>query len=148
MCNAAVWGSPPTGFVRHISIDNMRPAPVSWWVSSRQMPTAKAEFRDSNSTYLWYTGSRLPDYSVMSPERIIISKEFVFALDAWFVLFIYMYRKWTSSVATTCLSHTHTQPSPVECSLPYLSLLHKVWGFHGGGYEEWRLVGCYTVWLL
>jgi hypothetical protein len=24
----------------------------------------------------------------------------------------------------------------------------KIWGFHGGDYEEWRLLGCYTVWLL
>jgi hypothetical protein len=21
-------------------------------------------------------------------------------------------------------------------------------GFHGGDYEEWRLLGCYAVWLL
>jgi hypothetical protein len=24
----------------------------------------------------------------------------------------------------------------------------KIWGFHGGDYEEWRLLGYYTVWLL
>jgi hypothetical protein len=24
----------------------------------------------------------------------------------------------------------------------------KIWGFHGGDYEEWRLMGCYVVWLL
>jgi hypothetical protein len=24
----------------------------------------------------------------------------------------------------------------------------KIWGFHGGDYDEWRLLGCYTVWLL
>jgi hypothetical protein len=24
----------------------------------------------------------------------------------------------------------------------------KIWGFHGGDYEEWRLLGCYAVWLL
>jgi hypothetical protein len=24
----------------------------------------------------------------------------------------------------------------------------KTWGFHGGDYEEWRLLGCYGVWLL
>jgi hypothetical protein len=24
----------------------------------------------------------------------------------------------------------------------------KIWGFHGGDYEELRLLGCYTVWLL
>jgi hypothetical protein len=24
----------------------------------------------------------------------------------------------------------------------------KIWGFHGGDYEEWRLLGCYDVWLL
>jgi hypothetical protein len=25
--------------------------------------------------------------------------------------------------------------------------LCKICGFHGGDYEEWRLLGCYTVWL-
>jgi hypothetical protein len=24
----------------------------------------------------------------------------------------------------------------------------KIWGFHGGDYEEWCLLGCYVVWLL
>jgi hypothetical protein len=24
----------------------------------------------------------------------------------------------------------------------------KILGFHGGDYEEWCLLGCYTVWLL
>jgi hypothetical protein len=28
------------------------------------------------------------------------------------------------------------------------SLLCKIWGFHGGDYEEWCLLGCYAVWLL
>jgi hypothetical protein len=26
--------------------------------------------------------------------------------------------------------------------------LCKIWGFHGGDYEEWCLLGCYAVWLL
>jgi hypothetical protein len=26
--------------------------------------------------------------------------------------------------------------------------LSKIWGFHGGDYEELCLLGCYTVWLL
>jgi hypothetical protein len=26
--------------------------------------------------------------------------------------------------------------------------LYKIWGFHGGDYEEWCLLGCYAVWLL
>jgi hypothetical protein len=25
---------------------------------------------------------------------------------------------------------------------------YKIWGFHGGDYEEWCLLGCYAVWLL
>jgi hypothetical protein len=25
---------------------------------------------------------------------------------------------------------------------------YMICGFHGGGYEEWRLLGCYAVWLL
>jgi hypothetical protein len=24
----------------------------------------------------------------------------------------------------------------------------KIWGFQGGDYEEWCLLGCYAVWLL
>jgi hypothetical protein len=24
----------------------------------------------------------------------------------------------------------------------------KIWDFHGGDYEEWCLLGCYTMWLL
>jgi hypothetical protein len=24
----------------------------------------------------------------------------------------------------------------------------KIWGFHSGEYEEWRLLGCYAEWLL
>jgi hypothetical protein len=32
----------------------------------------------------------------------------------------------------------------------YLCILHlcKIRGSHGDDYEEWRLLGCYTVWLL
>jgi hypothetical protein len=26
--------------------------------------------------------------------------------------------------------------------------LFKMWGFHGGDYEEWRLLGCYAMWFL
>jgi hypothetical protein len=26
--------------------------------------------------------------------------------------------------------------------------LCKIWGFHGGDYEEWCLLGCYAMWLL
>jgi hypothetical protein len=24
----------------------------------------------------------------------------------------------------------------------------KIWGFHGGDYDEWCILGCYAVWLL
>jgi hypothetical protein len=27
-------------------------------------------------------------------------------------------------------------------------MLYKIWGFHGGDYEECRLLWCYAVWLL
>jgi hypothetical protein len=26
--------------------------------------------------------------------------------------------------------------------------VHNICGFHGGDYEEWCFLGCYTVWLL
>jgi hypothetical protein len=29
-----------------------------------------------------------------------------------------------------------------------MRFLCKIWGFHGGDYEEWCLLGCYAVWLL
>jgi hypothetical protein len=32
--------------------------------------------------------------------------------------------------------------------LPNTSVFCKIWGFHGGDYEEWCLLGCYAVWLL
>jgi hypothetical protein len=35
-------------------------------------------------------------------------------------------------------------PVPFAIKFP----LCKVWGFHSGDYEEWCLLGCYTVWLL
>jgi hypothetical protein len=36
-----------------------------------------------------------------------------------------------------------------ELILNLISHSHcKIWGFRGGDYEEWRLLGCYAVWLL
>jgi hypothetical protein len=32
--------------------------------------------------------------------------------------------------------------------LQYHIILCKIWGFHGGEYQEWCLLGCYTMWLL
>jgi hypothetical protein len=29
-----------------------------------------------------------------------------------------------------------------------LTKICNISGFHGGNYEEWRLLGCYAVWLL
>jgi hypothetical protein len=31
---------------------------------------------------------------------------------------------------------------------PSQLMLCKIWGFHDVDYEEWRLLGCYAVWLL
>jgi hypothetical protein len=42
--------------------------------------------------------------------------------------------------------HIHER-RPVLCSLS-LSVECKIWGFHGGDYEEWCLLGCYAVWFL
>jgi hypothetical protein len=38
----------------------------------------------------------------------------------------------------------------ILCKFCYKDLkIHcKIWGFHGGDYEEWCLLGCYAVWLL
>jgi hypothetical protein len=36
---------------------------------------------------------------------------------------------------------------PVEVSLQ-TDFTCKIWGFHGGDYEEWSLLGCYAEWLL
>jgi hypothetical protein len=26
------------------------------------------------------------------------------------------------------------------------NISRQIWGFHSGDYEEWRLLGCYTLW--
>jgi hypothetical protein len=52
-------------------------------------------------------------------------------------------------------SYISPYPEPDQSS-PYISILaiqdpswnSKIWGFHGGGYEECRLLGYYAVWLL
>jgi hypothetical protein len=38
--------------------------------------------------------------------------------------------------------------SLAELNLATSLLQCKIWGFHGDDYEEWRLLGCYAVWLL
>jgi hypothetical protein len=35
-----------------------------------------------------------------------------------------------------------------RASWGYRTYLCKIWGLHGGDYEEWCLLGCYAVWLL
>jgi hypothetical protein len=35
-----------------------------------------------------------------------------------------------------------------HCKVQSNILLSKIWGFHGGDYEEWRLLGCYALWLM
>jgi hypothetical protein len=37
---------------------------------------------------------------------------------------------------------------PRRCWLLIRALLCKILGFHGGDYEEFRLLGCYALWLL
>jgi hypothetical protein len=34
------------------------------------------------------------------------------------------------------------------CGVEHGVLCCKIWGFHGGDYGDWRLLGCYTVYLL
>jgi hypothetical protein len=36
----------------------------------------------------------------------------------------------------------------VSAKEPSLLMLCKILDYHGGGYEECRLLGCYAVWLL
>jgi hypothetical protein len=50
----------------------------------------------------------------------------------------------------------HFRYRPVWVGFLYTQILQKtiplstckIWGFHGGDYEEWCLLGCYAVWLL
>jgi hypothetical protein len=35
-----------------------------------------------------------------------------------------------------------------ECLKFIQGYLCQIWGFHGGDYEEWRLLGRYAVWFL
>jgi hypothetical protein len=39
-------------------------------------------------------------------------------------------------------------PAPVLMQRSDIWDICKIWGFHGGDYEEWCLLGCYAVWLL
>jgi hypothetical protein len=41
-------------------------------------------------------------------------------------------------------------PEEIEATVETARALEdcKIWGFHGGDYEEWCLLGCYDVWLL
>jgi hypothetical protein len=39
----------------------------------------------------------------------------------------------------------HRKLSATESSL---LMLCKIWGYHGGNYEECRLLGCYAAWLI
>jgi hypothetical protein len=38
--------------------------------------------------------------------------------------------------------------SDMKTDIENVLILSKIWGFHGGDYEECRLLGCYAVWLL
>jgi hypothetical protein len=42
--------------------------------------------------------------------------------------------------------HRRHITSPLQS--PAKLMLCKICGFYVGDYEEWRLVGCYAVWLL
>jgi hypothetical protein len=45
-----------------------------------------------------------------------------------------------------CTSHILYRRANIYSSR--CTTLFKIWGFHGGDYEEWCLLGCYAVWLL
>jgi hypothetical protein len=44
--------------------------------------------------------------------------------------------------------HPYRPPRPVTGIAYFYIVWCKIWGFHGSDYEEWRLLGCYAVWLL
>jgi hypothetical protein len=50
----------------------------------------------------------------------------------------------SSSYALQEWSHRNSE----WCFLCFLMWLCKIWGFHCSDYEEWRLLGCYAMWLL
>jgi hypothetical protein len=45
-------------------------------------------------------------------------------------------------------AHTSQETHYVLATEHRRLMLWKICGFHGRGYEEWRLLGCYAVWLL
>jgi hypothetical protein len=55
-----------------------------------------------------------------------------------------------------CRVHKSSPPVPIRWQCYYIRRQHKnthiaqdkIWGFHGGDYEEWCLLGCYAVWFL
>jgi hypothetical protein len=43
-------------------------------------------------------------------------------------------------------SSNHLSESPKKCK--FETMWNQIWGFHGGDYEEWCLLGWYAMWLL
>jgi hypothetical protein len=52
-------------------------------------------------------------------------------------------------IFSTSYHFTLFSPNVLPCVLfSNILSLCKIWGFRGGDYEEWCLLGCYAVWLL
>jgi hypothetical protein len=67
------------------------------------------------------------------------------------LLFLLQGRSFDSRQEETILTEDKLRDSTLirPRSLPVKQwLCRKIWGFHGGDFEEWCLLGCYAVWLL
>jgi hypothetical protein len=52
------------------------------------------------------------------------------------------------NIVSELLEVNYCRPNSLQCSCFKHERRCEISGFHGGDYEEWRLLGYYAVWLL
>jgi hypothetical protein len=70
-----------------------------------------------------------------------------FPCSIWLVLNIFLMILF-SLVCIKCPAHSSLLAYIYRMMPGLLNSLLEIWGFHGGDYEEWCLLGCYAVSLL
>jgi hypothetical protein len=81
--------------------------------------------------------------SVYKNRSVAVSSEFV-----RFEVFTAVIMKNAILLDIKNLVRTSPETHYISATEPNLLMLCKIWGFHGGDYEEWSLLECDAVWLL